>query len=364
MAVVAALPLRGAHRLRWADSVDRSQVVIAVPASESSTVVVRFATAGALAYCSVFPIIQVGLVAESPRGGYERAAWALAAMVCYLPIHLRHIHYAIRGIRPPAGAWSLAVMGIVIAAALPVSRDIWLPSFHAVAVSGLIVLRPRWSLPLFGALVIAQAPLAIALHSPIPSPASYYILTLLWRTAAVFVPIWLIGVVRQLEAARHALAEDAVVRERLRADSELRHTLGTAMATIARRGESAAVLAEADQPAAAAELTLLVDDSRRTLAVARELISSYHRSTLWAELEVAAGLLVAAGIHTRLVLPSGDPPRELPAEFRSELRSTTAQLLRDESARACVITVSRFQTGVHLDITVDDRQIASMAVSA
>src|SRR5438128_1250084 len=209
MAAIAALPQSGAHRLRLADSVDRSEVVIALPASESSTVFVRFATAGALAYCSVFPFIQIGLVAESWAGGYGRAAWALAATAVYLPIHLRHVHYAIRGRRPPAGAGGLAIMTVAIAAALPVSRELWLPTFHAAAVSALIVLRPRWSLPFFGALLIAQAPLSLALHSQIPSAPSYYTLTLIWRTSAVFLPVWLIGTVRQLEAARRALADDA-----------------------------------------------------------------------------------------------------------------------------------------------------------
>jgi hypothetical protein len=62
-----------------------------------------------------------------------------------------------------------------------------------------------------------QAPLALAfpLAAPaaIPGAPYYYPITLLWRTSAVFVPVWLVAAVRQLEAARNDLARDAVLRE-------------------------------------------------------------------------------------------------------------------------------------------------------
>jgi hypothetical protein len=58
------------------------------------------------------------------------------------------------------------------------------------------------------------------------------------------------------------LAEEAVVRERLRIDGELRRTVGAALETIA----ATASRADGQLSAAEAELGVLVDRSRRTLA--------------------------------------------------------------------------------------------------
>lgn len=306
------------------------------PRSARAGVVTRFATGGVLAYCSVFPIMQVAVIAESSDGGHRRAAWALAATACYLPLHLRHVLYAVRGTRPPHGASTFLAMAAVIAAVIPMAGTLWLPTTHAVAVSALIVLRPRWSLPAVAAVVAAQTPLALALHSSLTDAATYYTLTVLWRSSVVFVPVWLLGTVRQLDAARQALARDAVLRERLTIDGELRRTLGIALAGIAARGERAGSLVE--RSAVDDALHDLVARSRHTLAEARQLIRSYHRPSLRAELSTAAALLTAAGIQTRVVLPP-DGRFDAAPDFRDRIRAATAALLRDGSARPCVLSV-------------------------
>lgn len=323
--------------IRCARVVGRSQVMmVTAPRSARAGVVMRFATGGVLAYCSVFPIMQVAVIAESSDGGHGRAAWALAATACYLPLHLRHVLYAVRGTRPSYGVATFLAMTAVIAAVIPMAGTLWLPTMHVIAVSALIVLRPRWSLPAVAAVVAAQTPLALALHSSLVDATSYYTLTVLWRSTAVFVPVWLLGTVRQLDAARQALARDAVLRERLTIDGELRRTLGIALAGIAARGERAGALVE--RSAVDAALHDLVASSRHTLAEARQLIRSYHRPSLRAELETAAVLLTAAGIDTRVVLRSDELPDAAP-EFRARIRAATAALLRDGSARSCVLSV-------------------------
>jgi signal transduction histidine kinase len=313
----------------------------------------RYATGGVIAYCMVFPIVQVGVIAESADGSYGRAAWALAATACFLPLHLRHVLSAVRGTRPPDAVWSFLVMSAVIAGAAPLAGPIWLPSFHAVAVSALIVLRPRWSLAVVAAVVIAQAPLALALDSTITAGASYYTLTVLWRSTAVFVPVWLLGTIRQLDTARQALAHEAVVRERLDIDAELRRTLGIALAGIAARGERAAALVDRDPLALPGDLQELVDSSRRTLGEARQMVSSYHRPSLRAELSTAAALLTAAGIETTLVLPPATQLETAGPQFRAQIRSATAALLRDGSTRRCVITVTSRDGQARLELTGD-----------
>jgi len=60
------------------------------------------------------------------------------------------------------------------------------------------------------------------------------------------VVVWLVRAARHLEAARTALAQQAVIGERLRIDGELRRTVGAALEAIAVQGERANTLADTD----------------------------------------------------------------------------------------------------------------------
>ena len=256
-------------------------------------------------------------------------------------------------------------MAAIIGGAAPLAGSEWLPSFFALTVSLLITAPWRWSLPGVAVLAAAQVPLALALTTPVvPAAASYFPVTLLWRTAAVFVPVWLVGTVGQLDKARRELAQNAVLRERLQLDDRLRVTLGAALASIVARGQRSTALAEADPAAARPELAALAETSRSALADARRLLSALHRPSLWAELETAASLLTAAGIPTRLALPAGDPPADVCPAFRAELRSATARLLRDDAARACLIAVTSVDGQLQLGIRVGGKSLAAPEVPA
>lgn len=347
-----------------------SRVVVRLKDHEVFGRPLRFATPGTLAYAAVFPLVQVGLVAVSTGfgrgGGYSDGAWALLATAGYLPLYLRHVRYAAEGSRAPGGAWTLALLtAVVVAAALPLG-DLWLPTFHVVAVSALLVLRPRWALGVVAAVVAAQVPLPLLLDSQLRAAPSYYAVTVLWRAAAVFVPIWLVGAVRRLEAAQRALADEAVVRERLRIDGELRETLGTALLSIEAQGERALTLVDVGAGVGASagsplpdELRALSGGARQTLAQARQVVNGYQRTSLSAEIDTAAALLGAAGIPTRVVrLPDVgvDAGIAHPADeaLRAALRADVARLLREGVAGACVITVDRRDGGVRIDVGPGD----------
>jgi signal transduction histidine kinase len=341
-----------------------SSVVVTLNESERSARLLRLAVPGALAYSAVFPIVQVALIAESWDGGYAEAAWALAATVAYLPLHLGHVAHAVRGTRPPAGVWSLAAMAALILGVLPIVGSAWLPSCHALVVSALLVLRPPWSWLAAGSVVVVQAPLTWALGSVVPAAGSYYTVTAVWRASSVVVPVWLVRTILQLHAARRALADEAVVRERVRIDAEVRRTLGTALDAIAGRGRQAGAALALDprDPAVEAELRNLVDGSRRALADARRLVRGYQQGSLRSEIDTAAGLLAAAGVRTRVVLPAGPLPDTVDVGARAALRAATAQVLRDETARACAIMVSLDDGQVRLDLRRDDVPSATREV--
>jgi two-component system sensor histidine kinase DesK len=184
-----------------------------------------------------------------------------------------------------------------------------------------------------------------------------------WRGAAVFVLVWLVGATRQLEAAREALADEAVARQRLRIDGELRSTLGAALETIVAKGQRATALAIHDSTLVEDELRGLVEGSRRTLAHARRLINGYQQLSLRAELDSATILLTAAGIETRVMLPAGDLPERLAAAPRAALRAAVARLLRDDAARHCAITVMNEGRRVRLELRSDGTGPATTEVA-
>jgi signal transduction histidine kinase len=242
-------------------------------------------------------------------------------------------------------------MVVVILGVLPVIGTSWLTALHALAVSVLIVVRPPWSLVAVAGLVAATAPLAIAFGDP--QWAAFSTVSVIWRGAAVFVLVWLVGAARRLEQARLLLAEQALGRERLRIDGELRRTLGAALEAIAARGQRAGLLAAEHAPTLDDELRALVEGSRRVLTQARRTIRGYQQPSLRAELDSAAALLTAAGIETRLELPGGELPDTVDAAPRAALRAAVTRLLRDDATRHCSIVVTRQDGRVRLELRAD-----------
>jgi two-component system, NarL family, sensor histidine kinase DesK len=328
-------------------------VVARLRAHQRSSRFIRLATVGAVACSIVFPVFELARIGTGwiPGPSTGHATQALVATACYLPLYVWHVWHATRGSRPPGAGWTLAAVAVVIIGAVPVIGTGWLPALHALAVSVLIIVRPPWSLLMVAGLVAAAAPLAIAFGDA--DWAAFAAATVVWRGASVFVLVWLVGATRRLQDAREALAEEAVARERLRIDGELRRTLGAALEAIAARGQRASTLAVQDPAMLEGELSALVEGSRRTLADARRMINGYQRLSLRGELESAASVLTAAGIQTRLVLPPGDLPEILEAAPRAVLQAAVARLLRDAAARRCSIMVTDEDGRVRLELRSD-----------
>jgi signal transduction histidine kinase len=344
----------------WRRSRSRTAVVATLSDVERSSRTTRLAGPAVVAYSAVFPVLQVAVIAQSWQATPGDAAWAVAATAVFLPLHLHHVAHAVRGRRPPHGVWTLAAMTVPIVAVVPMLDGSWLPTMHALIVSALIVLRPRWALLVSAVVVIAQVPLGAEMSDLLPGAPSYYALTVVWRASSVFVPIWLVGAIVQLQAARQALAREAVVRERVRIDDELRHTLGTALEGIVAQGERAAGAVAAGAagpdragPGAAVELRSLVDGSRRALADARQLVRGYGRDSLRSEVDTAAGLLRAAGVAVRIDLPPGPLPAVVDDGARAALRLATSRLLAADGVRACTIAVTHEDGRVALDVRPD-----------
>jgi two-component system, NarL family, sensor histidine kinase DesK len=308
----------------------------------------RFAAVAAVGCSIVLPLLELARIIAGWTPGPGHATLALVATACYLPLYVRHVWHAARGSRPAGAGWTVLVMAVVILGALPFIGTSWLTSLHSLAVSVLIIVGLPWSLLAVAGLVAATAPLAIAFGDP--QWAAFYTVSVIWRGAAVFVLVWLVGATRRLEHVRLTLAEEALARERLRIDGELRRTLGAALEAIAARGQRASALAAGDAATVEDELRALVEGSRRALAQARRTIRGYQRPSLRAELDSTAALLTAAGISTRLEVPRGELPQTVDAAARSALRAAVAALLRDDAARRCSIVVTRQNGRMRLEL--------------
>jgi two-component system sensor histidine kinase DesK len=349
------------ERLAWWVGA-RARAVIRLRRPETSSRFVRLATAGAVGLSVLLPMIELGRIATypAPVGPIVPAAIATA---CYLPLHLRHVLYALHGARPVGAGWTLAAMGVVIIGATPLVGVGWLFMFSPLAVSVLILVRLPWSFLVCVGLAGAMAPLALALGEPGWS-ATYYPIQVVWRAATLFVLVWLVAAARQLQAARLALTDEAVFRERLQIEGELRATVADALARIAAQGEQAGEQAGRAPALARDGLQALVEGSRHALAEARRISSSYQQGSLHTELDVAVALLGAAGIETRLVLPTGDLSETVDESMRSTLRAATARLLSDDTIRHCIISVTREAGQLQLEVRGQGRKPETMEATA
>src|SRR5262249_34263720 len=267
--------------------------------------IVRLAAAGAIAANGLVPFLElwrIALVGDSVA--VRDGALATAALVA---LHLWHVMFGLRGEQPRAGSWTLAVLAIVnVAAAVYVGR-IWAMQLASLAVSVLIVVHGPAAPTLVPA--IALSPLVFG-QTTLPTwadrldpiaafPAPYLVLAVAWRTVTMFVPVRLVAMIQQLEAARRSLESRAVIQTRSRIEEDLHSGLERALLRIIGGGEVVRRATAGDPVRASAELQALVMGSRRALTDARRIAAGYRTASLRAELDAATSLLQAAGSTCR-----------------------------------------------------------------
>jgi len=329
----------------------RPQTKVQVRQKREADWFIRPATAGAVGYTVTLPLVQVYRISSAPVD-QQRAGWALALTLVCLPVQVWLVWSAAGGAWGRRQRWVLGAMAALVLAMVPVAGVDGLGTIYVLAGLMLVVMPLRWSLPVFMALVVT--PIPVALQAGQPQWASYFTLGVLLGGVPLAVVVWLVRAARQLQAARLTLAQQAVVRERLRIDGELRQTVGAALESIAAQGDRAAALAAGDPSAAARQLDGLAGTARRTLAEARRMVSHYQQATLRGEVEAAVSLLAAAGIKTRLVIPPGDLPDHLDQAARASLRRDLVGFLDRESDRSVVtITVAHHTHGVQVELRCD-----------
>ena len=247
---------------------------------------------GALALTIVLPAVELARIATFES---SRKFWiALAVTMLYLPLHVRHVRYAMARRRVPAGAWTLLAMGVLMVLGSVLIGAAWGFMLASMAVSVMLVVRPPWSVAL--TLMIVAAAFTLGARSggaivTLGGRGSYLALSVAFRAVTLLVVVWLVAAIGELEAARATLAAQAVRAHRGRVDAELGRTLTISLEGLATQARIVQRLAETDDPATRAALTALVEASRRRLDETRRIVAAQQGSADRADLTAAGDLL-------------------------------------------------------------------------
>ena len=311
---------------------------------------IRVASLGAVAFCILLPAFRIYSIVVTPAsigGIHGRAVYAVAAVACYLPVQ---VWLVLSAARRAFGRWHwpwLGVLAAVMFGMIPVVGVGWLGILYMLGALLLAGVNAPWSLLLYGALVATLAPMSFALGQP--EWAAYYTVGMLIFGVPFAVGIRLIRVARQVQEARVALAEQAVICERLRIDEEVRASVGARLAEIAAMGGRVGELAASDPVAAGGRLRSLVDDARRTLAETRRMVTRYREGSVVAELRTIATLLSAGGIDVHLDLPPRLPD-VMDERDRESLRWEVARLLAAEPGLCHPVSIAAAFHGGRLHV--------------
>ncbi len=292
-------------------------------------------------FAGAIPLIVLLQFVLIPPVSAGHVAAVSAATAVYLPLHVRHVRHALAGARPSALPWTLATMTAVIVAVTPLVGAFWLYAFQAPAASVLVSAPPRRSFPAVGCLLALVGVWGHHLAYSVGAAQDIYLpAAVLDRAMTVFVLVWLVAALRRIQAARLALADEALDAERRRVDDELRSTVGAQLEDVVCSGQRILTVLRSDRTAAEAELPSLVEGSRGALAAARRVIRRYQRVSSRVEVDTAASLLRAAGINLRVELPEAPLPAALDEPARESLRGAVAALLREGADGPVVVRIA------------------------
>src|SRR3954447_39189 len=186
----------------------------------------RLAGRAVLAVSALLAVVEVGRVGLT--GSAADIAVAIVAAAVFMPLHLWHLSYGVRGEQPPHSGATLALIAAINLVALIVIGQPWSFMLAVVATSALIVLRPPWSLAALAACIVAPAVIVVAepgSRMPMASTTTYLMYSVLFRAVIQFAMVWLVAAVHQLAASRTALAADAVLQERAQLPHAVRASL-------------------------------------------------------------------------------------------------------------------------------------------
>jgi two-component system sensor histidine kinase DesK len=214
--------------------------------------------------------------------------------------------------------------------------------------------------------VVALAPLAMLTYDTLtwlgsadPSADALCWNAVSWLTVSSLVvagtcaSAGLVPIVAELDAARDALAANAVRSERRRLSRDLHDVLGQSLTAISLKGELAHRLLRADRVAAAREISEL-EVVASSLAEEIEAVARDEREVAFiTEAGAAVDLLRLAGIDVAVDLRVEDLDGNASALLGWAMREGATNILRHADARSCSIRAVREDGVTKLELVND-----------
>ncbi|GIJ61187.1 sensor histidine kinase [Virgisporangium aurantiacum] len=292
----------------------------------------------------------------------NQVGFAMVAGTVLAVVHLRHVRAAVGDRRPVGWQWTLALQTVLVYAPVAWLGPDWLSPSMPLTASMMLLLPRPWGLPVgFTTFYLASGVTYwLLLYGAASARDTVLLLVYFAITWAVFSfvlygTVRLVRLVNELYRTRAELAELAVDEERVRVSRDLHDLLGQSLSAISLKGDLAARLLPLDPAKARHEITSLTELARSTLRDVRAVTRDEHRVTLGEEIAAAQGLLIAAGVDTRVETPgagldlSGDAQQVL----AWAVREGTTNLLRHSDATTCTIVLTRSNGTTSLDIHND-----------
>jgi two-component system sensor histidine kinase DesK len=183
--------------------------------------------------------------------------------------------------------------------------------------------------------------------------AAYWLTVSSLVVAGVCASARLVRIVAELDAARDALAANAVRSERRRLSRDLHDVLGQSLTAISLKADLARRLIAADRAAAAHEIGEL-EAVASSLAEEIEAVARDEREVAFVtEAGAAVDLLRLAGIEVRASLDVDGIAPDASAVLGFAMREGTTNILRHADARTCTIHAVRENGVVRLELVND-----------
>lgn len=261
---------------------------------------------------------------------------AVPAGLALLALQLRHSLATMDGERPRGAGWTLPALAVLAYAPVLWFGWSWALAQGLVIASALMVLR-GWTAAAVAVVTILVTDVAMA--EAVTSeglPVGVLAYEVFYTTLAlVLAPATLYGSAR-LQLARN-----------------LHDLLGQSLSAISLKGDLALRLLRGDRPAARAEIQSLAGVARGALHDMQALTRDQHTVTLAAEIDGAASLLAAAGVHLRLDVDLPELPAAAEEVLAWAVKEGATNILRHSQASTCAIAARRRRGRVQLEIVND-----------